>query len=220
MALDAALAVLIEDLPSVLDQLSPERQATLLRLLEAITTQATDDDWEYQLVGLLDDHLGADHPFWAALNSDIRRSAGTLATDELMTALRALVEAAAAALEPAVSASQLALRQVQEQLLRTSTVSAAALRSREADLDQPGLLRLPGPDGELRLPAFQFGQDGRPRAVVLRINQLLYGDVDPWGVTSWWLTWNGWLEEIPRRLIGRVSDETLVAAAQIAKERD
>jgi len=76
------------------------------------------------------------------------------------------------------------------------------------------LIRLPGPDQQQILPAFQFDDENLPRPIVTAINTLLNVDDDPWGVADWWLGKNAWLRGIPADLLGLIPDESLMRAAQ------
>ncbi|MFE4643463.1 hypothetical protein [Streptomyces sp. NPDC056730] len=77
----------------------------------------------------------------------------------------------------------------------------------------PDLIRLDAPGGATAFPRFQFEPSGRPREVVVRVNQLLGADRDPWGVTAWWLATNVWLGDPPADLLGADRDDDLVACA-------
>ena len=106
------------------------------------------------------------------------------------------------------------LREAQESILAAPSVTEAQVRDRGVDPGSPGLIRLSGTAGDIRLPAFQFGPGGHPYPVVTQINVLLDAGDDPWGVADWWLGLNGWIDAIPAESIGRVDDETLIAAAR------
>ncbi|QFQ95546.1 DUF3168 domain-containing protein [Streptomyces phaeolivaceus] len=86
------------------------------------------------------------------------------------------------------------------------------------ETEQPDLIRLPASGGPERLPAFQFGADGRPRPLVLTINAMLGAAADPWGVADWWLGPNPWLDAVPATLLGAGLDEQLLAAASVVGE--
>jgi hypothetical protein len=103
-------------------------------------------------------------------------------------------------------------------LLTADADSPATLRRRGVDPDMPGLIRLPRPDGRVSLPAFQFTSAGKPKPLVLRINELLGADTDPWGVADWWLCPNIWLTGTPADLLGALDDHVMVAAAVAAVE--
>ena len=130
-----------------------------------------------------------------------------------MTRLRAIVNEAARvygidlgtvpAQRPAEPVSGSTLAGIRERLLAGSTLSVADVRvggSDPAGRACYGSARRTVSSGS-RLSQFDAGR--RPLAVVLTVNQLLLGDRDPWGVTSWWLTANVWLDGSPAPL-GRV----------------
>jgi hypothetical protein len=107
---------------------------------------------------------------------------------------------------------------------------------------QPGLIRLPAnresdpagnndgnPDGAkdgeqnddgsgVRLPAFQFDPQRRPRATVLQINTRLRADIDPWGVMCWWVYPHARLAAVPTDLLD--VDEPLLTRAAAALLED
>jgi hypothetical protein len=103
-------------------------------------------------------------------------------------------------------------------ILAAPAESAASVRRRGTDPELPGLIRLRKPDGLLSLPLFQFTRTGDPEPLVLRINQLLGADADPWGAADWWLCPNIWLAGTPADLLGVLDDHLLVAAAVVAVE--
>ncbi|MDT0309249.1 hypothetical protein RM780_20115 [Streptomyces sp. DSM 44917] len=104
---------------------------------------------------------------------------------------------------------------VRERLLAVPALGEEAVRRRGGDPGAPGLIRLPGPGGLARLPAFQFAPDGLPWSVVVEVNGLLGAEEDPWGSADWWLSANAWLEGggVPARLVGAGADGLLIAAA-------
>jgi hypothetical protein len=99
-------------------------------------------------------------------------------------------------------------------LVAAPALSPEEVRSPGLESDDPYLIRLPRPGGWVQLPAFQFGSDGAPLPLVLRINRLLGADEDPWGVADWWLGRNAWLDDVPAGLLGIIEDDRLLAAAQ------
>jgi hypothetical protein len=92
-------------------------------------------------------------------------------------------------------------------------------RGEAAGLDPglPGLIRLPLA-GTVRLPAFQFDGSGAPRRVVLRVNELLRAEADPWGASCWWVDRHARLDVAPRDLLDR--DEALLVRAARALAED
>jgi len=105
-----------------------------------------------------------------------------------------------------------------DRILSADWENARTLRDRGVDPDLPELIRLTRTDGSFAVPSFQFTEDGRPRDVVLRINQLLRAHDDPWGVADWWLSGNIWLHEVPIALLGGPGEERLMDAATAAVE--
>src|SRR5690606_23741460 len=103
-------------------------------------------------------------------------------------------------------------------MLIAPSLSPRQVSERGHDPDDPALIRLMSDAGETRLPSFQFDESGAPRPVVLQINAMLGADTDPWGTASWWLEDNARLEDAPSRLLGRMADEDLAAAAAAVTE--
>jgi hypothetical protein len=109
-------------------------------------------------------------------------------------------------------------RSAKERILTHEWESAADLRERELSPDVFGVIKLHRDDGSASVPVFQFDEEGAPLEVVLRVNRLLRAHEDPWGAADWWFSANAWLTEPPYELIGRTSDELLVAAAVAVTE--
>jgi hypothetical protein len=103
-------------------------------------------------------------------------------------------------------------------ILAAAADTPKTVRRRGVDPDLLGLIRLNRPDGRVSLPAFQFTRAGEPKPLVLRINQVLGADTDPWGAADWWLCPNTWLAGTPADLLGTLDDHVLVAAAVAAVE--
>lgn len=109
-------------------------------------------------------------------------------------------------------------QQVQARLLALPALSADALLS-QAIAPNPGLIRLPRPDGTVQLPAFQFGPSGATWPVVREINEWLDAAGDPWGVACWWADPHERLDAAPVDLLGRGNDDLLrLAAATVGKD--
>lgn len=98
-------------------------------------------------------------------------------------------------------------------LLGEAALTEEELLGRGQSPDDPDLIRLERDDGTEQWPAFQFGPDGAVLPVVKAVNRLLEADEDPWGAADWWLGHNQWLEAVPARLIGQISESRLLAAA-------
>ncbi|MFJ5776137.1 hypothetical protein [Streptomyces sp. NPDC093094] len=103
---------------------------------------------------------------------------------------------------------------------RDTGTDARAGADPEADAETVDLIGLPVGGGRLRLPAFQFAADGRPRPVVLTVNRLLDARRDPWGVADWWLSPNAWLAEAPHLLLGTPREAEVIEAARCLTEAD
>ena len=84
----------------------------------------------------------------------------------------------------------------------------------------PGLIRLPGVGGRLRLPRFQFSEGTLPWLAVLEVNALLAADRDPWGAADWWLSANAWLGTSPVDLLGTGRDRQLADTARFLMESE
>ncbi|MCY0920965.1 hypothetical protein OS965_22740 [Streptomyces sp. H27-G5] len=110
------------------------------------------------------------------------------------------------------------LGEVRERLLAAPSLGEAEAAERGCDPNAPGLIRLRGPGGPVRLPAFQFARDGRVVEVVPEVNLLLEADRDPWGAADWWLSPNAWLAEVPARLLGTVAELQVLTAARFLRE--
>ncbi|MDT0445431.1 hypothetical protein [Streptomyces johnsoniae] len=110
---------------------------------------------------------------------------------------------------------------VRDRLLAAAAVTADELRRRGGDPAAPGLLRLPGPGGEPRWPAFQFAADGTPWPEVVEVNEVLDAVRDPWGVADWWFSPNAWLAgAVPAHVVGTGSPGLLPATARYLGEGD
>ncbi|MEU9420372.1 hypothetical protein [Streptomyces sp. NPDC051000] len=110
------------------------------------------------------------------------------------------------------------LGEVRERLLAAPSLDAAEAAGRGCDPYAPVLIRLRGPGGPVRLPAFQFDRDGRVLEVVREVNPLLEADLDPWGAADWWLSPNAWLDEVPARLLGTAAELQVLMAARFLGE--
>ncbi len=243
MALDDAVRALAEQWNAVRALLDDDDRAEYDVLLRELTQ--ADDTMRgvaaNELIFWLAERLPPDHPVRRGMASDTV-SLGTTAMIDLESAvmdLRAvLAEAERAVLadpDPLQSDSQ--VRPLQQQpsdepepfdvvgavrkaLLAVPSRSAAEVGGRGQDPNEVDLIRLRRPGGEVRLPAFQFDHNGRAIPVVRTINVLLGAGEDPWGVASWWLSANAWLDGTPAYLLGRASDGDLIAAARADLEVD
>ncbi|RSS74803.1 hypothetical protein [Streptomyces sp. WAC06614] len=105
------------------------------------------------------------------------------------------------------------LGEVRDRLLAVPAIGDAEALEGGCDPYEPGLIRLRGAGGFVRLPVFQFAPDGRPRAVVREVNLLLGADRDPWGAADWWLSPHPGLGDVPAALLGGPDEGLLPPAA-------
>lgn len=195
----------------------PDRR--LLRDQVATLTSGADEDARTEallvVVDLLLPVLPDGHPVERAL-SDGNRSVGAVADPELLPALdllRMRLLSAAPEPPPDPESPAQAWAGARRRLLAAPSVSARELALRGGDPDRPGLIRLDGDDGTLRLPAFQFDRAGDPVPVVLRVNRILDAEDDPWGVADWWLCPHAWLGAAPADLLAVTAAAVLVEVA-------
>jgi hypothetical protein len=226
-----AVANYWDDIQRYADPGQRERLAALL----AGTAEPDADEARAALADDLLDILPPDHPVSQLLRAGIlytdelsARSEAELADDlrRLRTRIFAQSPAGttAAAVAAAVSAADGAGlpgddfdRRVQARLLALPSLPAGDPRS-QAVAPDPGLIRLPGPDGTARLPAFQFAPSGGPWPVVREINTLLNAAADPWGVACWWVDPHGRLDAAPASLLGQGEDALLRLVAESVGE--
>jgi hypothetical protein len=179
------------------------------------------------LIGL----LPPDHPVIGIMRTTTMYSASDEDADtQLAGALRWLrVQVGGRAAAPVPEPAELSTaapeeldpfdRQVRARLLSLPSLTAEDVRRGHVDPGDRGLIRLAGPDRQVRLPAFQFAPDGRPWPVVLEVNERLGAATDPWGVTCWWVDPHQRLAASPLELLARNSDDLLRwAAAAVGEE--
>ncbi|MFI0486632.1 hypothetical protein [Actinomadura sp. 9N215] len=220
--LEEALRALRDDWEGVTRELDEEARAQLIELVREYRGAEPDErpDVALHIAMFLGEVLPRDHPVRRALAEGDSSVRGVGTADPSLD-VQAEVDALFAELDElaaAGSARAQAVWEAKARLLSFPTVTAAELRERGADPAAHALVRLTDPAGEQRLPAFQFDADGRPLPVVLRINEILGARTDPWGVASWWLDPNARLRDAPFRLLGRMPDEDLTAAASAVVE--
>ncbi|MFC9749625.1 hypothetical protein [Streptomyces niveus] len=216
-----ALRLIGKHRTAVREALGDQRYASLLTKLEELSAVESDDGrafrraWQGVRQILLD--LPFDHP--ARLPDSVRlvgtapEPAGVAGAQELLALLLATP---APAPEPGVSDG------TSDDILRSPALSADEVHARcGGAAPPPELIRLAGPQGGDRYPAFQFPTScGTPYEIVLRINRLLLADIDPWGAAAWWLSGNTWLGGTPAALLGRRPDQELAVAAAALVEGD
>lgn len=209
MAMREALVALYEHWEDVRARLDAETGAELIELLTVLDAESDDEARNAvarRLIRLVRDHLPPGHPVLAAL---LRGGEPRFATADLHRLDDLLAD-----LRSRSGPRNTAEAEPDAWLIAAPALSVEEIRARGLDPEDPGLIRLRRDDGPDRLPAFQFGGDGRPRDLVMHINRLLDADEDPWGVADWWLGRNAWLDGIPAALLGHVEDDRLLAAAE------
>lgn len=204
---DAVMEILGEYWDDIWAALDARLQGELAELVDELNLRISDDGvaaLAQRVVDILTSALPRGHPARLALE----RSAGQQGVTgygwgELPGVLSTL-------------SAQMVRQRARDRLLGASALSAEQVRAGGEDPERPFLIRLPGPDGKHRIPAFQFGPDGRVIGLVLDVNKLLGSDGDPWGVADWWLGHNAWLEAPPANLIGRADGLVRHAADAMA----
>lgn len=226
-----ALRVLARHWQEVREQLSRDDYLRLVDSVEMLSAHTADDEFARALAvdicEFLAFRLPSDSPVRAAIRQeDANRFADprlTAAPGEWPALIAELARAATgqsplSTPEPARPGWPPTAEQVASEaaawVLAEPALSAAEVSSMAQDPDATGLIRLDRADGEVRLPAFQFGADGVPVPIVRAINALLHADDDPWGVADWWLGKNSWLDAAPADLIGGGHDDQLLLAAR------
>jgi hypothetical protein len=224
MAIEHAMVALQEHWDDVIEMLGPERSRRLRDLIEGLGG-ADQARVVARMAGLLVEGLPSGHPVRRALTQGTLLVPGTMDLTALSTPLQALAavwpdagpaagpDADLAAGPDADLTPDALLRSVAERLLRAPALGEDQVAGRGGDPADPDLIRLDRPDGAAQWPAFQFAPGGGPWPVVREINQILDAARYPLGAADWWLSRNGWLDEVPSELIG-VADDRLVRAAR------
>jgi hypothetical protein len=224
MAIEHAMVALQEHWDDVIEMLGPERSRRLRDLIEGLGG-ADQARVVARMAGLLVEGLPSGHPVRRALTEGTLLVPGTMDLTALSTPLQALAavwpdagpaagpDADLAAGPDADLTPDALLRSVAERLLRAPALGEDQVAGRGGDPADPDLIRLDRPDGAAQWPAFQFAPGGGPWPVVREINQILDAARYPLGAADWWLSRNGWLDEVPSELIG-VADDRLVRAAR------
>jgi hypothetical protein len=224
MAIEHAMVALQEHWDDVIEMLGPERSRRLRDLIEGLGG-ADQARVVARMAGLLVEGLPSGHPVRRALTEGTLLVPGTMDLTALSTPLQALAavwpdagpaagpDAGLAAGPDADLTPDALLRSVAERLLRAPALGEDQVTGRGGDPADPDLIRLDRPDGAAQWPAFQFAPGGGPWPVVREINQILDAARYPLGAADWWLSRNGWLDEVPSELIG-VADDRLVRAAR------
>ncbi|MEU8147476.1 hypothetical protein [Nonomuraea sp. NPDC048901] len=219
MGLRGALTVLAEQWDDIHDRLSAQEFAKLSSLVDEFVREgdrAIAEEIAEDLADRLRKQLPHDHPFVEALSGPVERWAPTPArrAKDLAAWLRLADPLRARLVGGPVTTADEVDRAAVSELLAAPALRADELTANGQDPEDPGLIRLEDADGSPCWPAFQFAGDGSPLPIVLSINQILEAADDPFGAAGWWLGDNGRLGGAPARLIGRLPDERLLAAAR------
>lgn len=227
---DSLLRVVAEHWDDIIGR-ADEEQADRLQAIVAGTAEPDPIEARAALGDELTGLLPPDHPVIGIMRTTTMYSAvGPDAGSRLAEGLRWLrAQVGDGAAAPAPEPAELSItateeldpfdRQVRARLLSMPSLTAEDVRRSHVDPGDRGLIRLAGPDRQVRLPAFQFAPDGRPWPVVLEVNKRLGAATDPWGVTCWWVDPHQRLAASPRELLDRNSDDLLRwAAAAVGEE--
>lgn len=212
MAIEHAMVALDEHWDDVVSRLDAATAGRLRALVENLggadeATVATD------IMDLLVENLPAEHTVRRALSRGYLFQAAEVDLAARLSNLRVRVAGVSLPGEDPRPSGWI-LRDVAERLLRAPALTENEVRRRGAAPADPGLIRLDRMDGGQQWPEFQFASGGGPLPVVRAVNRLLGAAADPIGTADWWLSRNGWLDDAPCRLIGRVPDDLLVQAAR------
>jgi hypothetical protein len=219
------IAVLAEHWQDTLPYLSPD-DLTLLATWIGVIEAAEHDERAARtalanLTALLAERLPGEHPVSQAMLRGTRLARPSRAdltsigsTLRVLPGLGSLLRGEPAGEAARTGAGQAGADDPYAWLLSGPALTEQEVRDVGGDPDRVDLIRLPRPDRDTVLPAFQFGPGGRAVPVVATVNLLLDADADPWGAADWWLGKNAWLQGIPAQLLGRVDDSLLVQAAR------
>jgi hypothetical protein len=219
MGLRHALTVLAEQWDDIRARLPSGEFGTVSELVDEFTREGdrvVSEEIAEEIADLLRARLPKDHAFLAALRGREERLAPDPArrAAELGTWFR-LTEPLRARLDGGLApTAQEVDRAATRGLLDAPALSADELIAKGLDPADPDLIRLAGADGTGRWPSFQFTPDGAPPRVVRTINRILEAAADPAGAADWWLGEHARFGDAPARLIGRVPDDELIAAAR------
>jgi hypothetical protein len=214
MAIEDAINLLLRRWDDVVAQLRPQAAAELREL----RAQLGGEDHEAavdRIIDILVEELPARHPVRRALVRGDLYAPAVLDWEIVAAEVPELPELSpGAADDAAVPPAAEILRIVTERLLAAPALSEQQVRERGTDPADPGLIRLPRPNGGHQWPAFQFIPGDGPYPVVRTVNTMLHAARDPIGVADWWLSRNSWLDGRPSELLGRVPDGDLLGAAR------
>jgi hypothetical protein len=210
MGLGHAMRALAAEWDDLRGHLRPDQCDTLDELVTEFAAEADpalSAEIAEEIADLLGGLLPDEHPFRRALASpESRFTSGDQA--DLTEWRRPVGE-----LRLLVAGERIVARAT-ARLLSAPSVGEWDLVARGQDPTAADLIRLDRRDGTVQWPAFQFGADGAPLAVVTTINRILDAADDPWGVADWWLGRNAWLGAVPSQLLERERDQELIDTAR------
>ena len=215
MAVEHALVVLRERWDDVVSRLGIAEGERLRALIDSLGC-ADQIGVVTDIMDLLVENLPPEHPVRRALSEGYLFQSADLDPAALALELRKAADAGTRA-KPSDGVGRPSgwiLQSVAERLLDAPALTEDEVHRRGTDPADPDLIRLDRADGRQQWPAFQFAPDGAPLSVVRAVNRLLGAAADPVGTADWWLSKNGWLDDEPYRLIGRVPDDLLIRAAR------
>jgi hypothetical protein len=223
MGYQRSVQALLDYWDEVAPQLSADTLSYLVELLGRLGEAGPDaaDEVVESIGRTLDQVLPHDdHPVRQALDIDERRGGrvtrGGITIEDLPELATELLRRPGSLDLPTAespSAAEVTFW-VSRWLLAEVALTEDDMADRGLDRADPDLIRLERDDGGEQWPAFQFGPDGAPLSLVKIVNRMLDADIDPWGVADWWLGHNQWLDGVPARLIGQVTDSDLIDAAR------
>ncbi|MEV5983124.1 hypothetical protein [Streptomyces sp. NPDC052114] len=215
------LDLVAEHRDTIRAHLGEQPHALLLARVRALAETAPDDNRAVrralQGVRLALLPLPFDHPVRLAVDSE--RLAGPPVGPAAVGEARKLLARLAGPPDTSVTTTEI-VETSRRALLTAPSLSEGEARARCDGAVPSELIRLPDPERGPRYPDFQFVRDGRPYAVVLRVNRTLLADIDPWGAAAWWLGGNTWLGGPPASFVGELPDEELCGAARALVEGD
>jgi hypothetical protein len=220
LALQDALTALQwhwDDVRGRLDDETHRRLRGWLQELRAVQgDSAACDQVAAEVVRLLRAHLPAGHP--VLLAADLAGARPAVGERELLE-WESIVNGLGDLVVPRSGDGEASDPAFEGWLLAAPALPVLQVAAGRCDPFDPGLIRLPDPDGRLQLPAFQFDDDGQPYAAVAAVNRLLLAADDPWGAADWWLGVHGRLG-VPPASVVTVSGDLLpqVASDELAED--
>ncbi|MEV4894482.1 hypothetical protein AB0K48_34365 [Nonomuraea sp. NPDC055795] len=221
MGLRSALTVLAEQWEEIRGRLPAAEFAEISDLVDEFTRegdQEVSEEIVEEIADLLRARLPHDHSFLSALTDRSERLAPNpeRRAEHLADWLRLSEHLRVRLGRQGPTAAEVE-RDIMARMRAVPALRADELIANGQDPADPALIRLTTADGTPSWPAFQFAADGSSLPIVRSINQVLEAAGDPLGAADWWLGDNGRLGDAPIRLLGRIPDGQLIAAARNEK---